>query len=230
MKPFQVVKDFEYAVAVYTGAPYVVAVNSCTNALFLCIKYHYMQMISGYTKPFIDPKTKLPTGYNSLTTEIEIPKRTYVSVPQQILHAGYGVKFRDEDWEGVYQLKPFPIWDAAKRFTSNMWSEGHYYINKCDGSLYMCTSHHWQKILGIQQGGCILHNDPEFDKWARKARFDGRTEGVAPKDDNVHIGWHMYMSPEIAAEGIVRLSHLPKDNPDRPTDDYPDLSKMGIFK
>jgi hypothetical protein len=38
------------------------------------------------------------------------------------------------------------------------------------------------------------------------------------------------MSPEIAAEGLVRLMHLPKHNPDLPNDDYPDLSQMDIFK
>jgi hypothetical protein len=44
------------------------------------------------------------------------------------------------------------------------------------------------------------------------------------------LGWHMYMSPEIAAEGLVRLMHLPKHNPDLPNDDYPDLSKIELFK
>ena len=30
---------FEEEVAEYTGAPYAVAVDSCTNALFLCCKF-----------------------------------------------------------------------------------------------------------------------------------------------------------------------------------------------
>ena len=99
------------------------------------------------------------------------------------------------------------------------------------GHQYVCVSFHWSKILGIQQGGAILHSDPEFDTWARKARFDGRTEGVSPKDDKFEtLGYHMYLSPEIAAEGLVRLHHLPKHNPDLPNDDYPDLSKLELFK
>ena len=54
---------------------------------------------------------------------------------------------------------------------------------------------------------------------------------MRPKDDDVKaLGWHMYMSPEIAAEGLVRLHHLPWENKDLPNDDYPDLSKLEVFK
>lgn len=224
---FDIVRDFEQAIAEYTGAPYVIAVNSCTNALFLCLKYHYNLRKIGFEQP-----SKIKPNYTDLTTQIEIPKLTYLSVPMQIIHVGYGVRFREENWEGMYQLKPFNIWDAARRFMSNMFADLQYYHSKCDMSVkhYVCTSHHWSKILGVQQGGCILHDDSEFDKWARKARFDGRTEGVKPKDDKPILGYHMYLSPEIAAEGLVRLMHLPKNNPDLPNDDYPDLSQMEIFK
>lgn len=198
MHPFQIVREFEQAVAAYTGAPFAVAVNSCTNALFLCLMHNRF--------------------YNlHLTYFIEIPKRTYVSVPMQIEHAGYAVKFRDENWSGIYQLKPLPIWDCARRFTSGMYVPGQ----------FMCTSHHWSKTLGIQQGGCILTDNADAVAWFKRARFDGRTEGVAPKDDKFDFcGWHMYMSPEVAAEGLVRLSHLPLHNADLPMDDYPDLSEI----
>jgi hypothetical protein len=63
------------------------------------------------------------------------------------------------------------------------------------------------------------------------ARFDGRKEGVAPKDQKDWIlGWHCYMSPRDAAEGLSRLAVLPKHNDPLPNDDYPDLSKLEIFK
>lgn len=215
--PFSVVKDFENAVAQYTGAPYCVAVNSCTNALFLCLVYHKLHKVR-----------KMTRDYHT----VEIPKRTYVSVPMQIMHAEFFVSFRDEEWEGAYQLKPFNIWDAARRFTSNMWKDIVYDKDGYTGPDYfVCTSHHWSKILGVQQGGCILHNSQQADQWFRRARFDGRTEGIHPKNDSIkQLGWHMYMSPEIAAEGLVRLHHLPKNNEDLPNDDYPDLSKLEIFK
>ena len=38
-KPFAIVDNFEKRVAQYTGAKYAVALDSCTNAIFLCCKY-----------------------------------------------------------------------------------------------------------------------------------------------------------------------------------------------
>ena len=150
--PFEVVRMFEEAVADYCGSPYCVAVNSCTNALFLALRYSYF-----YRPHFTDT--------------IEIPKHTYISVPMQIYHAGYEhIKFRDEKWSGVYQLKPLSIWDAARRFHHNMYWSNH--ISEPNNQNYVCVSFHWSKILGIQQGGAILHNDIEFDHLARRARFD----------------------------------------------------------
>ena len=193
--PFRVVRDFERALCEYTGAPYCVTVTSCTMALLLACAWHKVQLVS-------------------------IPKRTYCSVPMSIIHAGGQVEFRDEKWSGEYQLKPYPIWDAARRFTSGMYRRG----------AMQCLSFHWSKILGIQQGGAILHDDQAADRWLRKARFDGRSEGAHPRDDEFILGWHAYMSPEIAAEGLVRLSWLPRHNPDLPNSDYPDLSEVEIFK
>ena len=226
---FEIVKTFEQAICDYTGAPYCVSVNSCTNALFLCLKYQYNNRQIGIEKP-----SKFNPNYNQLITYVEIPKLTYVSVPMQIMHAGFGVIFRDEDWQGIYQLKPFNIWDAARRFRKDMFEEVNIIEDLARDNtsmVYVCVSFHWSKILGIQQGGAILTNNLDFDTWARRARFDGRTEGVAPKDDPIReLGWHMYMSPEIAAEGLVRLMHLKGYNPDLPRDNYPDLSLLKVFQ
>ena len=202
MNPFQVVRDFEAGVAAYCNAPYCVAVNSCTNALFLSLMWFKTQ--------------------GTLPDTIEIPRFTYVSVPMQIMHAGAKVSFRvQDDWSGAYQLSPLPLYDSARRFTASMYRPG----------TFMCTSHHWSKTLGIQQGGCILHDNPVADDYLRRARFDGRREGVPPDSDEfLDIGWHVYMSPEVAAEGLVRLSHLPKYNADLPWSGYPDLSKVSLFK
>jgi dTDP-4-amino-4,6-dideoxygalactose transaminase len=99
-----------------------------------------------------------------------------------------------------------------------------------DGAM-QCVSFHWSKILGIQQGGAILHDDPDADRWFRKARFDGRTEGVPPKEDTFEtLGYHCYLSPETAAQGLVRLSFLPPHNDDLPNSDYPDLSQIPLFQ
>ena len=197
--PYRVVKDFEAALCDYTGARYAVTTTSCTMALLLALAWYRKKQ-----------------GART----INVPKRTYVSVFHSVLHAGHHIKWSDESWSGAYQLSPLPIWDCARRFTSGMYISGQ----------FQCVSFHWNKILGIQQGGVILHDNPEADEWLRKARFDGRTEGLAPKDDNIQFpAWHCYMSPETAAQGLMRLSLLPMFNEDLPNSDYPDLSKMDIL-
>ena len=139
-----------------------------------------------------------------------------------IIHAGGTVKFDDREWQslGVYSLKPYPIWDAARLCTSGMYDlEGQ----------FVCLSLHWGKTLNLGQGGVILHSSPEAQEWFKRARFDGRTPGVHPKDDNPILGWHCYMSPRDAADALTRLHFLPKHNDPLPPDDYPDLSKMKAF-
>jgi len=201
MNPYNVVREFEAAVCEYTGAPYCVTTNSCTMALLVALS----RDVPGWMK-------HLP---------VVIPSRTYVSVPMVIKHAGFNVEFNCSRWRGHYKLDGTDIWDSARRFTSNMYMPGE----------VQCVSFHASKILGDTQGGAILHDDPVDDKWFRKARFDGRTEGVHPADDTFDVlGYHCYMSPDVAARLLLKLSVLPKHNDDLPNDDYPDLSKMEIFK
>lgn len=219
MNPHQVTKDFERAICAYTGAPYAVTTTSCTMALQLAVTWHLGEpnMASKWRNEQLIPRT---------LHEIEIPKRTYVSVPQSIIHAGGWPTFRDEDWgsRGFYQLKKLPVYDSARWFSGSMW-------NVFERGDMVCVSFHWGKTLGIQQGGAILHDNAAADEWLRMARFDGRKEGVAPKDQKEWIvGHHAYMSPEVAAEGLVRLSLLQKKNSPIPMDEYPDLSELEIFK
>ena len=209
--PYQVVKDFEKALCDYTGAKYAVSVNSCTSALLLAVAWHINR----------DGVLLRPGGLGDELPYIEIPSRTYVSVPMSIIHAGGWPVFRREAWSGAYQLKPLPVWDSARRFTSGMYVPGQ----------FQAASFHASKICGDTQGGALLHDNDEADAWLRRARFDGRTEGVAPKDDNfTQIGWHCYMSNDVAARLLLKLYSLPKHNADLPNDEYPDLSLVSIFK
>jgi len=200
MNAHQVTRDFEKAVAEYTGAPYCVAVNSCTNALLLALKWYRLHMTD--------------------RSYVRIPNRTYISVPQSAKHASFDVHFVHEEWKGNYRLWPTKVWDSARRFTSGMYRKGQ----------MQCLSFHHSKILGDTQGGAILHDNAEADVWFRKARFDGRTEGVHPKDDRFDmIGYHCMMSPDVAARLLLKLSTLPLHNEDLPCSEYPDLSKVEAF-
>jgi dTDP-4-amino-4,6-dideoxygalactose transaminase len=199
--PYEITRRFERALCEYTGAPFAVAVNSGTAAILLAVEWHRLNADWSRT--------------------IEIPKRTYVSVPCAIIDAGGRPRFRDEGWSGVYQLKPLPVWDCARRFTSGMYVPGQ----------FQCVSFAAAKILGAEQGGAILHDNAEADAWFRRMRFDGRTEGVDPLEDTFDlVGHHCIMIPSVAATLLVRLHHLPKHNEDLGPHTYPDLSLHPAFK
>ena len=99
VNPYEVVKMFKKEVANYMGSPYAVAVDSCTNAIFLCCHW---------------------CGVN----EVTIPACTYVSVPCAIVHAGGKINFEHVDWDVSYQLKPYPIYDCAMLFKRGMYVSG----------------------------------------------------------------------------------------------------------
>ena len=189
---------FEEEMAHYTGAPYAVSLNSCTNAIFLCCKY-----------------------FNIQDKDVAIPKRTYLSVPQSIQQAGGKLVFEDIEWEGIYQLKPFPIYDAAKRLTSKMYIPG----------TFMCLSFHIKKHLKIGKGGMILTDDKEAIKWLKARRYEGRTDGVRYHEDQIdEEGWNMYMTPEQAVRGLMLMQNYPEHVPDIPEDPpYRDLTEFELF-
>ena len=221
MNPHQVTKDFEAALCAYTGAPYAVAVSSCTAALTLavawCIQRAQLRQF-GITDVGLAP-------------DISIPKRTYVSVPQAIIHAGGRPVFRDEEWKGMYKLGPLPVWDSARHFTSGMYHRPG--DDPMLGADFVCLSFHASKILGDTQGGAILHDNAEADAWFRRARFDGRAEGVAPKDDkDIILGWHCYLSPDVSARLLMKLTaaNFPRHHEPLANDEYPDLSTLECFK
>jgi len=208
--PHHVTEVFERRIADYTGAPYAVAANSCTMAILLACAWHVQW----------PPRAFGDASIRRRLHPFSLPRPGYISVPQSIIHAGGRIVFRDEEWSGAYQLAPYPVWDCARRFTSGMYRKGQ----------HMCVSFHASKVLGLEQGGAILHDDPVADEWYRRARFDGRTPGVHPRQDSFDmIGWHCYMNPSTAAQGLLRMHSLPLHNADVPNDDYPDLSTLPCF-
>lgn len=191
---------FEEEIAEYTGASYAVAVDSCTSALFLVCKYLKVK-------------------------EVTIPSKTYLSVPMSIIQSGGEVVFdkrpETNHWTGIYQLKPYPIYDSAKRLTSNM------YIKNS----YMCLSFHIKKTLPIGKGGMILTDNEDAVRWFKKARYEGRSEKFYKEDDISTIGWNMYMTPVEAAQGLSLLQNYPDHVPDNmEINGYRDLTEFTIFK
>jgi dTDP-4-amino-4,6-dideoxygalactose transaminase len=202
---YKITEDFEKALSDYTGAPYVVTVDNQSNALFLALMYE-----------------------NVKGMEIEIPARTYPSVPCEIIHAGAKVNFKPVDGttlKGAYQLAPTKVWDSALRFTSNMYMP----------NTHMCVSFTGPyKHFKLSKGGAILTDDEQAYFWFKRARYSGRRECSYHEDNFDMLGWNFYMMPELAARGLLLMNqfYTSKGQPIEHKDlelPYPDLSKFEIY-
>lgn len=195
--PRDAITLFEKKVAEFAGSKYGIAVDCCSHGLFLSLKYL------------------------KATGTVTIPSRTYISVPMQIKHAGCDVAFEDIAWSGIYQLKPYPVWDGAVRWTKGMYQGGLHVV-----------SFQMKKRLPIGKGGMILTDDKEAYKWLKKANHDGREFGQNYTEMNFDmLGWHYNMTPEDAARGVILMETTPEVNEDSATDkSYTDVSKFEIFK
>ena len=90
---FESVKTFENKIADFFGAPYAVAVDSCTHGVELSLRYTNAQSIS-------------------------CPKRTYLSIPFLSDKLNISRIWKDEDWKDYYYLTDNVI-DAAVLWRAN---------------------------------------------------------------------------------------------------------------
>lgn len=202
MNAYQIVKNFEKNVAEFTGSQFAVAVDNCTNAIFLCCKYLNVK-------------------------NVFLPNRTYPSVPCSVIHAGGKVSFRDKNWidDGFYKLDPYPIYDAAHMFEKNMYKTK---TSCTDKKSFMCISFSATKPINIGKGGMILTNDKKSVDWFKQARYCGRHEKSLMDDNFEMLGWNMYMTPEQAARGLILMNDI-ENIKKKPKPNYPDLSKYKIY-
>ena len=85
---WQAVFDFERVVSQYFGAPYGIAVDSCTHGLELCLRYNNVD-------------------------KLIVPKRTYISIPFLANKLDIPLEWKDEVWKDYYEIGATKIYDAA---------------------------------------------------------------------------------------------------------------------
>lgn len=84
---FNIVTEFENEVAKFFGAPYAIAVDSCTHGIELALRY-------------------------TNTKTITVPKHTYISIPFLAQKLNIELCWKDENWVDYYYLAS-DIIDAA---------------------------------------------------------------------------------------------------------------------
>ena len=85
---FEVIKEFENKIAKFYGSPYAVAVDCCTHAIELCLRYKD-------------------------TKKFTVPPNTYPSVPNLAKKIGIEFDWEEKKWEDYYYLGGTNIIDAA---------------------------------------------------------------------------------------------------------------------
>lgn len=179
---WRVVERFEEALCEYTGAPYAVAVDSCTNALRLCFR-------------LVSPGI----------VEIEIPKYTYVGVVQAARNLGHlmKVKIVDQEWVGEYQIHPTKIVDAARWLRRGMYKPG---TMTC---LSFQASKHLPIGRG---GAILVDDENFARWLRRARYDGRDPERPLMEQTEFQWGMHAYMPPDSAARGLWLMATLPDHN------------------
>ena len=195
------VEDFENAIAEFYGAPYAVAVDCCTHGVELCLRYKELRWLT-------------------------VPCRTYLSIPMLAQKLDIGLTFTEEEWKDYYEIggwigKPTGVIDAAV-----FWKRDGYIPGK-----FMCLSFQFQKHLSLGRGGMILTDDYDAAHELTQMSYDGRIPDIPWTEQNIStMGYHYYMTPETAQNGLDKLSKAIETEPKEwNVDDWPDLRNMDIF-
>jgi dTDP-4-amino-4,6-dideoxygalactose transaminase len=193
---FQAVTEFENKIAEFFGAPYAIAVDSCTHGVELALRYTQVDHIT-------------------------VPKHTYLSIPFLANKLWIDLFWKDENWTDYYYLTDQVI-DAAVLWKPNSYIPG----------TFMGVSFQYQKHLSLGRGGIILTDDKEAAVQLKKMSYDGRIPNVPWREQNIDtIGYHYYMTPEVAQNGLNKLSEAINTPPRQwVVSDWPDLTQMSIFK
>jgi dTDP-4-amino-4,6-dideoxygalactose transaminase len=98
---FEIVQDFEKAIAEFYGAPYAVATDCCTHAIELSLRY---QRVKSAT----------------------CPSQTYLSIPMTLMKLNLKWSFVDQSWADYYYLGSTNIVDAAVYWKKDGYISGTY--------------------------------------------------------------------------------------------------------
>ena len=96
---FDSVTKFENEIAQFFGSPFAVAVDCCTHAIELCLRYN---------------------NSNNIT----IPNRTYISVPFLAKKLNLNWEWKEEEWQDYYLIGNTNIYDAAVLWKRNSYVPG----------------------------------------------------------------------------------------------------------
>jgi dTDP-4-amino-4,6-dideoxygalactose transaminase len=195
---FEKIKQFEDALAEFTGAPYAVMTDCCTHAIELCLRYEQVR-------------------------SLKMTPYTYLSIPMLMHKLGIEYEYLDHEWQrwvGEYPFVDTRIWDSARRLERNMYrpntmqclSFGHdkpLHIGR-GGAIILDDKEAYDAIICMRYDGRDLNIKP----WSEQKEF--------------RVGYHYKPTPEEAVQGIAMMEGLKEHCPPPRQVDYPDLRTITI--
>ena len=155
------------------------------------------------------------------TDKITVPTRTYLSIPFLANKLNIELEWKTEAWQDYYYLTDRVI-DAAVLWKKDSYVPG----------TFMGISFQYQKHLSLGRGGVILLDNEHDKNEIKKMSYDGRLPMIPWRDQDIdQIGYHYYMTPEVAKLGLEKLPEAINKQPKKwSVLDWPDLTEMKIFK
>ena len=176
------IKEFEQALATFTGAPYAIMTDCCTHAIELCLRYERVR-------------------------ECQFTPYTYLSVPMTMHKLGIEFSYLDHDsqrWAGEYQFINTRVWDSARRLEPNMYRSGALmclsfgYSKPLEighgGAILLDDATAYQTLLRQRYDGRDLSISP----WQNQQEFI--------------VGYHYRPAIEDAVKGLEMLPNIKPQN------------------
>ena len=234
----EVCREYEKEFAKYVGVEYAIAVNSCTSALFLTLRYMRNQFHGGPQTHGLPPKVAVPT-WTFVATANAVQQAGFVPVfidcePDSLnmdmnglenAVLAYGdivgvvpVHFAGElvDWAGLRDV----IRGYALRKNKALWvvEDAAHALGTMNvhGGFASCYSTYATKNITTGEGGVIATDDEDFYEWVIKARnhglgrtaIDRYTSGVWQKPECEMEGYKANLPDVLAAIGLAQLRKI----------------------
>lgn len=194
------IEEFEERIADYTGAPYCVAVNSCTNAIILSL------LVQNFNKE----------------QAVVIPENTYLSVPMTLRNYGFKTYFAKNMWTESYGIGNTNVWDCAVGFKADMYEKGTFQCLSFGHNKRLPIGRGGAILLDDKDHATILRR-------LRHDGRNSAIPVIDNIKDEIIMGHHMQMIPDEAVKGLLLLNNIQEYKPGQWCD-YPDISQLRCFK
>lgn len=197
---FSVVTEFEKKIAEFFGAPFAVAVDSCTHGIELCLRYK---------------KTK----------HIYVPRRTYLSVPMLANKLGIGLTWWEEEWSDIWQDYYFigdDIIDGAVYWRKNGYTAGTMLNISFQRQKHLSTIRGGMILLDDEKAAIELKK-MSYD--GRDQNMPWRNQNITSLGFHYYMTPE---TAQIGLDGLEdAINRKPRQ---WQAHDWPDVSQMDVFK